>query len=163
MVNHIIRSRVGLIYKSQQYLGHASQVLLSFCLPADFAGELSFHQTRTLNMEKAVDAARQGSLAYFESLEADEFARLCNRKDEDGRYLLHTAAVGGNLQLVQLIMNAGSSEYVSCVDDEVSCAGCTHTSISKGHADTFLHSDSPLSHFALLIPRHTANVPTLCQ
>lgn len=73
-------------------------------------------------MEKAVDAARQGSLAFFESLDQNELMRLSTRKDEDGRYLLHTAAVGGNLELVQLIVNAGgkdAKEFVNSQDDEV--------------------------------------------
>ncbi|KAG2494023.1 hypothetical protein HYH03_007948 [Edaphochlamys debaryana] len=60
-------------------------------------------------MEKAAQHARDGDLAYFESLPEDDLVRLCKRKDEDDRSLLHSAAGSGNLELVQLLVTKGQS------------------------------------------------------
>lgn len=71
-------------------------------------------------MDKAAERAREGDLAYFESLPADELNRLCRRKDEDCRSLLHNAAMSGCLELVQLLVTGGgAAAAVNDKDDEV--------------------------------------------
>ncbi|KAG2425713.1 hypothetical protein HXX76_013555 [Chlamydomonas incerta] len=67
-------------------------------------------------MDKAAEKAREGDLAYFETLSPEELTRLCKRKDEDQRSLLHNAVTSGNLELCQLLVTRGGSAAV--VDDQ---------------------------------------------
>ena len=73
-------------------------------------------------MEKAADAAREGDLPFFQQLPAAELARLVTKQDEDGRTLLHGAASCGNLQLLQLLLDAGARAE-GAADEEVSSRG----------------------------------------
>ncbi|GLI62660.1 hypothetical protein VaNZ11_005335 [Volvox africanus] len=83
-------------------------------------------------MEKAAERAREGDLSYFEALPADELTRLCRRKDEDQRSLLHNAALSGCLELLQLLVARGAGAgVVNDQDDEgwtplQSAASCGH-------------------------------------
>jgi 26S proteasome non-ATPase regulatory subunit 10 len=71
-------------------------------------------------MEAAAEHARNGDLAYFaEGKGAAQLAQLVKKRDEDGRSLLHSAAASGNLQLVQLIAEAGGPDLLTVTDDEV--------------------------------------------
>lgn len=85
-------------------------------------------------MEKAGQHAREGDLQYISSLPEDELARLCRRKDEDGRSLLHSASSSGNLELVQLIAGRGGKDMLHDSDEE----GWTplHSAVSCGHEAT---------------------------
>lgn len=74
-------------------------------------------------MDKASEQARQGNLAYFESLNSEQLIELVVKKDEDGRSLLHSAAVSGNLELLQLLASLGRGKtMVDVPDDEVRCS-----------------------------------------
>lgn len=78
-------------------------------------------------MYEAAGKARDGDLAYFKSLSALELGSLLVGRDEDGRTLLHTAAAEGHLELLQLLIAAGSGKVANKHDDEVSCeAYCPH-------------------------------------
>lgn len=78
-------------------------------------------------MYEAAGKARDGDLAYFKSLSALELGSLLVGRDEDGRTLLHTAAAEGHLELLQLLIAAGSGKVANKHDDEVSYeAGCPH-------------------------------------
>ena len=67
-----------------------------------------------------VEAARKGDLQHFQCLDdADQFA---GKKDEDGRWLLHTACTSGSLDLLQLIVDrCDGKAVVNDSDDEVCC------------------------------------------
>jgi 26S proteasome non-ATPase regulatory subunit 10 len=76
-------------------------------------------------MELAAEKAREGDAAYFAGLQADEMARLCapRSRDEDGRTLLHSAAVGGNLELLRTVADRGGAAAVNAQDEEVRLRG----------------------------------------
>ncbi|GIL69536.1 hypothetical protein Vretifemale_464 [Volvox reticuliferus] len=86
-------------------------------------------------MDKAAERAREGDLPYFESLPADELMRLCRRKDEDQRSLLHSAALSGCVELLQLLVARGAAAAaVNDQDDEgwtplQSAASCGHEAV----------------------------------
>jgi 26S proteasome non-ATPase regulatory subunit 10 len=71
-------------------------------------------------MEVAAEHARKGDLGYFvEGKGSAQLPQLVKRRDEDGRSLLHSAAASGNLQLAQLIADAGGPDLLTVTDDEV--------------------------------------------
>lgn len=77
-------------------------------------------------MELAAEKAREGAAAYFDGLaSAEEMARLCapRSRDEDGRTLLHSAAVGGNLELLRTVADRGGAAAVNAQDEEVRLRG----------------------------------------
>jgi 26S proteasome non-ATPase regulatory subunit 10 len=84
-------------------------------------------------MERAAESARAGDVAYFEGLAPEARARLAApaARDADGRSLLHSAAAGGSLPLLELLVAAGAAGAVGAADDE----GWTplHSAISAGH------------------------------
>jgi 26S proteasome non-ATPase regulatory subunit 10 len=69
-------------------------------------------------MERAAEAAREGNAQYFFDLTDDNLIKLCQKKDEDGRTLLHSAVVGGNMNLVQLLVERCGSEKINLQDSE---------------------------------------------
>lgn len=70
-------------------------------------------------MYEAAVKAREGDLAYFKGLTDIELHSLLVGRDEDGRTLLHTAAALGHMELLQLLIAAGSAKVASKHDDEV--------------------------------------------
>jgi ankyrin repeat protein len=70
-------------------------------------------------MYEAAAKARDGDLAYFRALSEVELTSLVVGRDEDGRTLLHTAAARGDLDLMVLLLGAGSAKVASKHDDEV--------------------------------------------
>lgn len=75
-------------------------------------------------MFEAAAKARAGDLPYFQAMTAPELGSLLVGRDEDGRTLLHTAAAEGHLELLQLLIAAGSAKVVNKHDDEVSLCCC---------------------------------------
>lgn len=74
-------------------------------------------------MYEAAGKARDGDVSYFQAMPAPELGSLLVGRDEDGRTLLHTAAAEGHLELLQLLIAAGSAKVVNKHDDEVrACA-----------------------------------------
>ncbi|KAG7671397.1 hypothetical protein Ndes2437A_g04051 [Nannochloris sp. 'desiccata'] len=69
-------------------------------------------------MERAAEAAREGNAQYFFNLGDDELIKLCQKRDEDGRSLLHSAVVGGNMHLVQLLVERCGNERINSQDSE---------------------------------------------
>ena len=87
-------------------------------------------------MERASEAAREGNAQYFLDLNGDELIKLCKKKDEDGRSILHSAVVGGNMHLVQLIVERCGNEKINAQDSEgwtplMSAVSCGHEAIVK--------------------------------
>lgn len=74
-------------------------------------------------MERAAEAAREGDLQYFSGIAPEELRRLCDKKDEDGRSLLHAAAVSGSLPLLQLLLDHGAGAAVNSGDEAVRRGG----------------------------------------
>ena len=70
-------------------------------------------------MEKACERAREGDLQYFETLSEEDLVRLIDRRDEDGRTLLHAAVSGCSLPMVQALVAKGAGKCVNLQDDEV--------------------------------------------
>jgi 26S proteasome non-ATPase regulatory subunit 10 len=68
-------------------------------------------------MERAAEAAREGDLHFFRGMSPDDLRRMCCKKDEDGRTLLHSAVTSGSLGLVQFLIDHGST--VETADEEV--------------------------------------------
>lgn len=87
-------------------------------------------------MFEAAGKARDGDVGYFQALPVPELASLLVGRDEDGRTLLHTAAAAGHLELLQLLIAAGSGKVASKHDDEVRLqfAACMHAHVSVGSA-----------------------------
>ena len=86
-------------------------------------------------MERAAEAAREGNAQYFVNLNGDDLQALVRKKDEDGRTLLHSAAVGGNIQLVQLLAEKNPAA-VTATDPEgwsplMSVVSCGHEDIVR--------------------------------
>lgn len=75
-------------------------------------------------MYEAAAKARAGDLAYFQAMPAIELGSLLVGRDEDGRTLLHTAAAEGHMELLQLLIAAGSAKVVNKHDDEVRLCCC---------------------------------------
>lgn len=71
-------------------------------------------------MYEAAGKARDGNLDYFKAMSAPELGSLIVGRDEDGRTLFHTAAAEGHLELLQLLIAAGSAKVCNKHDDEVS-------------------------------------------
>lgn len=72
-------------------------------------------------MEKAAEAAREGNLHFFQGLDPADLQRMCKKTDEDGRSLLHSAAAGGNLPVLNFILeHDGASSNVNRKDEDVS-------------------------------------------
>lgn len=91
---------------------------------------------QSLAMQRAADAAREGNAQYFLDLSAEGLQELCPRKDEDGRTLLHSAAVGGNLQLISLLVERCGKDAVTLADPEgwtplLSAVSCGHEEVAK--------------------------------
>lgn len=92
-------------------------------------------------MFEAAEHARDGDVAYFRALAPAELDSLVIAKDEDGRSLLHTAAAGGHLELLELLAGAGAARVASKADDEVCFFGggrglramCLHVCLSATH------------------------------
>jgi ankyrin repeat protein len=92
-------------------------------------------------MFEAAEHARDGDVAYFRALAPAELDSLVIAKDEDGRSLLHTAAAGGHLELLELLAGAGAARVASKADDEVCFLGggrglramCLHVCLSATH------------------------------
>ena len=88
-------------------------------------------------MQRAADAAREGNAQNFMDMNDEDLQALCSQKDEDGRTLLHSAAVGGNLLLVQLLIDrCSASNAVSTADPDgwtplMSAVSCGHEEICK--------------------------------
>ena len=71
-------------------------------------------------MERAAEAAREGDLQYISGIAPEELIRLCSKKDEDGRTLLHAAAASGSLPLLQYLLDrGGAAGTVNSSDEEV--------------------------------------------
>ena len=81
-------------------------------------------------MEKAAEQAREGNLQFFLGLPDQELRRLSGKVDDDGRTLLHSACSSGSLQLVQHLVDHGSS--VATADEEVGAAGGAGAGPSAG-------------------------------
>lgn len=84
-------------------------------------------------MFEAAGKARDGDVGYFQALPVPELASLLVGRDEDGRTLLHTAAAAGHLELLQLLIAAGSGKVASKHDDEVRLqfAACMHARVCR--------------------------------
>lgn len=87
-------------------------------------------------MERAAEAARAGDISYFISLDQAELRRLCSKRDDDGRSLLHSAVAGGRLDLLQYLLEYSSTETIDAVDLEgwsplISACSCGHELIAK--------------------------------
>lgn len=70
-------------------------------------------------MYEAAVKAREGDVAYFQSLTPVELTSLLVGRDEDGRTLFHTAAAEGHLELLNVLIAAGSAKVANKHDDEV--------------------------------------------
>jgi hypothetical protein len=75
-------------------------------------------------MFEAAVKAREGDVAYFQSLTPVELTSLLVGRDEDGRTLFHTAAAEGHLELLNLLIAAGSAKVSNKHDDEVTAGSC---------------------------------------
>ena len=87
-------------------------------------------------MEPAAEAAREGNLQYFQTLDVDELAALCRKRDEDRRSLLHSATASGNLELVQHLAERSPPDTVSGADEAgwtplMSACICGHVEIAR--------------------------------
>lgn len=87
-------------------------------------------------MERAAEAAREGNAQYFFDLGDDELIKLSQKKDEDGRTILHSAVVGGNMLLVQRLIERCGNEKINAQDSEgwtplMSAVSCGHEEIVK--------------------------------
>lgn len=87
-------------------------------------------------MLRAAEAAREGNAQYFTTLPSEELTILMGRRDEDGRSLIHNAAVGGNLTLMQLLIDRGCTPLLTGTDPEgwtplLSAVSCGHEDISR--------------------------------
>lgn len=70
-------------------------------------------------MDKACEEARNGNMEYITSVAEPDLARLVDKRDEDGRSLLHAAASGGSAALVNFLIEKGAAPSVKQADDEV--------------------------------------------
>lgn len=70
-------------------------------------------------MFEASERAREGDVAYFKAMPTLELSSLLVGRDEDGRTLLHTAAAQGYMELLELLISAGSAKVLNKHDDEV--------------------------------------------
>ena len=82
-------------------------------------------------MQRAAEAAREGNAQYFLDLSLEDLQQLCARKDEDGRTLLHSAVVSGNLELISLLADRCGNAAVTIPDPEgwtplISAVSCGH-------------------------------------
>jgi ankyrin repeat protein len=83
-------------------------------------------------MFEAAGKARDGDVGYFQALPAPELVSLLVGRDEDGRTLFHTAAAAGHLELLHLLIAAGSGKVANKHDDEVRLysSACMHAHLS---------------------------------
>lgn len=58
-------------------------------------------------------------MGYFKALPTVELSSLLVGRDEDGRTLLHTAAAQGYMELLELLISAGSAKVLNKHDDGV--------------------------------------------
>lgn len=79
-------------------------------------------------MFEAAEKAREGDVAYFKSLTPVELTSLLVGRDEDGRTLFHTAAAEGHLELLNVLIAAGSAKVANKHDDEVIAGSCMQVS-----------------------------------
>lgn len=91
-------------------------------------------------MNQAADAAREGNLSYFASLDPAELTMFCKKKDDDHRTLLHTACGSGKLDLVQLLAQHSSAQAMNDADEDV---GIKRTEYA-GYSDVPLTNDTYL-------------------
>lgn len=89
-----------------------------------------------MEMERAAEAAREGDIAYFQSLPAEKVTTLCYKKDEDGRSLLHTACTSGSVELVGILLERSKASSINDQDDDgwtplMSSVSCGHEAIVK--------------------------------
>ena len=92
-------------------------------------------------MERAAEAAREADDHYFAGLAPAELARLCTKTDGDGRTLLHSAVVGGNLELVRRLVAIESRSVVNAADEEVGPWSCRLPQPIIGRDDAGISSD----------------------
>ena len=65
----------------------------------------------------AADAARQGYVAYFDSLPPATLASVASGLDDDGRSLVHSAALGGDAALLKRLLAVCPPEHAALADE----------------------------------------------
>ncbi|KAL4857468.1 26S proteasome non-ATPase regulatory subunit 10 [Chlorella vulgaris] len=85
-------------------------------------------------MDRAVEAARQGDLAYFTALPPADLQAVLSKRDDDERSVLHTACATSNFELVQFLVDNEAKDCVKWTDEE----GWTplHTAVSAAQEAT---------------------------
>jgi 26S proteasome non-ATPase regulatory subunit 10 len=74
--------------------------------------------THKLSAGKLAELIRQNSMSTFHSMDPDEWKRIIQLRDEDGRSLIHTAAACGLLEIVQAMLAHGFRGLVNEEDEE---------------------------------------------
>lgn len=54
----------------------------------------------------AFEAATKGDQQFFASLSSSELSRVCQRRDDDERTVLHLAAAGGHANVSDLVLKS---------------------------------------------------------